>query len=348
MSLPKIDTQEWKDELQFYTHASLEDRRKRADALSMPYASYSKRMRERGVYVATSETPSIDTPEVINLPPVKLREYKARKVRKGNEEVAVLLAADGHGGKITKSFNKDVYRTRMGNMFEAAMIIVNLHRNMYPINKLRIINLGDNTQGENRFQGSVVGAVEMGARDQTTKLACPIWNDILGSFKQQFAEVEFEGLPGNHGYEKGAPETSREDLRLYDLLSAGIGQQKGITINIHEDWYGIVDIMGYKVFCWHGDGTPSMQGIPLFAIDRRLKAWHMQFGGFDYAVCGHFHKRHMYEFANGKEHFMVSTLVSDDEWAQKKLGVSSEPSQWLIGVHPRHGVTWRYALNVVG
>ena len=292
-------------------------------------------------------TPIEPGPEpVINLPPVKLREYKPRKVRRGDEEEAVALASDGHADKITNSYNKDVYRTRMGTYFESIMAVIKLHRNMYPINKLHLMMLGDNVQGENPHQGSQVGEITMGARDQTIKLATPMWNDVIGSLKQEFAEVIVECFAGNHGYEKLAPETSREDLRLYDLLKEGIGRQKGITINIHERWCGIVTIMGFKFFCFHGDGIPCQQGVPFFALDKKLKSWHMQFGGFNYALGGHFHKRHSDEISSQLEYFMTGSLVSDDDWALKKLGISSNPSQFIFGVHKVQGVTWRYPLCV--
>ena len=53
-------------------------------------------------------------------------------------------------------------------------------------------------------------------------------------------------MPGNHGHDKLAPETSREDFRLYDILQAGIGQAKGITINIHERQYDNLSAMPVK------------------------------------------------------------------------------------------------------
>ena len=232
-------------------------------------------------------------------------------------------------------------------VFDATMKIVTLHRNMYPINRLRIFDTGDNTQGENPFQGSVIGSVEMGARDQTTKLAYPTLVRLISSLKQEFAEVIFEGYPGNHGFTKLTPETSREDLRLYDLLKAYFEGKKGITINVHETFGDIVEVMGFKFLCTHLDGIPSYSGIPLFAIKRRLDAWFIQFGGFNYALGGHFHKRVIGDEMSSRYEFsMVSTLVSDDEWALKKLGISANPSQNIFGVHPEFGMTWRYALQV--
>ena len=312
--------------------------------------SFVRAMNVQGVHRESNiayGAPEEKPPEIINLPPVKIREYKKKRVRRGDEEEAGLHIGDGHAAKITPSYNGDAYRQRMDTIFDSVMTIVTLHRNMYPINRLRIFDTGDNTQGENPFQGSVIGSVEMGARDQTTKLAYPTLVKLISSLKQEFAEVIFEGYPGNHGFTKLTPETSREDLRLYDLLRAYFEGKKGITINVHENFGDMVDVMGFKFFCTHLDGIPSYSGIPLFAIKRRLDAWFIQFGGFNYALGGHFHKRVIGdEMSSHYEFSMVSTLVSDDEWALKKLGISANPSQNIFGVHPEQGMTWRYSLVV--
>lgn len=288
----------------------------------------------------------LPTPDIIQLPEIQLREYKAPKRRRGDEEEAILHTGDGHADKVTPSYNADVYLARMDTMFDSIMTIVTLHRNMYPIRTLRIVDTGDNVQGENPFQGSKVGTITMGVRDQIAKLALPAWVKLICSLKQEFEEVEFDGFPGNHGYERLAPETSRADLSLYDLLRAKIGDKKGITINIHEAFGEIITILGWKFFVFHGDGIPCQQGVPFFALDRKLKSWHMQYGGFNYALSGHFHKRHSDEISSLLEYFMCGSLVSDDDWALKKLGISSNPSQNLMGVHPRMGITWRYGLLV--
>ena len=283
---------------------------------------------------------------VVELPPIKLREYKAKKTRRGDEEEAVLQGGDGHAGKITKSFDEDVYLECMDTMFDSTMTLVALHRNMYPINTLHIVALGDNVQGENPFQGSKVGSIRMGVRDQIAKLAFPAWVKLICSLKQEFAQVIFDGFPGNHGHDRLAPETSRADLSLYDLIDAKIGDKKGITINIHETSGEIIEIGGFRVYCFHGDEIPCQQGVPHFALAKKLKAWFIQFGGFNYALGAHFHKRIVDEIASQLEYSMSSTLVSDDDWAIKKLGISSSPSQNLFGVHPQMGMTWRYKMVV--
>jgi len=352
MSLPLIQTIEARDLMDAYPTASQEQIEQWATRYGYSCKSYFQDAiyRRFGVRRAGSSAtqPKVEEPqpEIINLPPIKLRDYKPSKKKKGDEEEAILHTSDEHACKITPSYDVDVYRKRMDTLFEATMAIVTLHRNMYPIRRLHIFDTGDNTQGENPYQGSNIGSVKMGARDQTTKIAFPTLAKLIGSLKQEFEEVTFEGIPGNHGYERLAPETSREDLRLYDLLQVYFGNTKGVTINVHEGFSAIVNILGFRCFLFHGDGIPCQQGVPFFALDRKLKSWYMQYGGFNYAFGGHFHKRHSDEISSRLEYFMCGSLASDDEWVLKKLGISSNPSQSIYGIHERYGITWRYGLAV--
>lgn len=348
MGNPKIPESEKDKAIKRYLSGDINYLMKRYDFPNRSAVNASMRQRF-GVMISEQSQDIEDELErnpIVELPPVKLLDYKAPRVKRGDEEIAILHATDGHADKITKSYNKEIYRKRMVTMFKSVMKIINLHRNMYPIRKLVILNTGDNIQGENPYQGSTVADVSMGARDQVTKLAVPMWNNVLASFRQEFEVVEFHGVPGNHGHDKLSPETSSYDLLLYDILEAGIGKEKGININVHEDWWAIVELLGFLLFMFHGDGIPCQQGVPFFALDKKLKTWHMQFGGFRYAFSGHFHKAHYNEVSSVLEHFMASSLTSDDAWALKKLGISSQPSQGLYGLHPRHGITWRYCVDV--
>lgn len=376
MSLPKIGTQEWKDEIAFYQKSGKEALEQRAEKLGIKVNSYKRAMLFRGVYkdknrleneaqwdydaakvkkginakeqvseVKIQKDSEEIEPIIVNLPQIKFKKIVWPK-SKQDEEIAVLLCSDGHAGKKTKSFDSEVYKARMNSMFEHAMKLVELHRHMYPIKKLQIINTGDNCQGENPFQGSTIGSAEMGATDQVVKLAGPTWINIIANLRNNFESVSFDGFGGNHGHDKLAPETSSLDLFLYHYLQSAFRKENGIQINIHEEFGDIININGFKFFAFHGDGIPCQNGVPLIAIERKLKSWYMQYGGFNYAVSGHFHKHQTTEISSVLEYFMIGSLVTDDEWALKKLGISSNPSQWLLGVHPRRGITWRYPLAV--
>ena len=284
---------------------------------------------------------------VINLTIPKLRDYKPRKHKKGDEETMVLHTSDWHRGKITETYNDQVGKDRIGNMFDSAMTILNLHRNLYPINNLVIVDTGDRGQGENPHQGSKLGEVSMGARDQQRRLILPEYVELICAFKQHFATVEVHFLPGNHGHEKLAPETSSHDIYGADLIEQKLDGEKGIRIHSHDNWYAMFDIQGFRCFATHFDGIPCAQGIPYFGIDRKLKAWYIDFGGFNFVFGGHFHKFTHAEVTRRFQYFMSASLVSDDAWALKKLGVSASPGATLLGIHPSHGVTWNYQLDVL-
>lgn len=357
MPIPRKDTKEFEQEKEFFEDATVEQIKDRAKELKILYTSYLRMMRLAGAHrrdkkIEYPKSKTIENMEqkndeqlIVNLPKINLLTPK-KYTHTEDEEIAVLITSDGHAGKVTKSFNQEIYKNRMHELFETTMRIVNLHRKMYKINKLHILNLGDNVQGENPFQGSKIGTTEMGGRDQVTKLAAPTWNNIICSFAQEFTEVEFDGFKGNHGKDKLAPETSSYDLLLYDIIKAGLNTYPRIKINIHEDFGDIVMINGFRFFCFHGDSIKCSQGVPYFALDKKLKSWYIQFNGFDYAASGHFHKRHCDEIASKFEYFMCGTLVSDDDWALSTLGISSNPSQWIIGVNVHKGVTWRYPITI--
>lgn len=348
--LPDIGTADWEKLKADYPVADDATIWLMSDNLKYSHPDAFKRaMKMRGVYRDTAkiEYTEQDRHPIVELPPVEFHKYVNPSPRKkGDEEIAILHITDGHGGKITNSFNDEIYKSRMEQVYHNAMRIVSLHRNMYPIKKLIILDTGDNGQGENPYQGSKIGEVSMGARDQIKKLVAPTLNNLIGTFKHDFKEVEFHGVPGNHGKEKLAPETSSYDLLLYDILEAGIGKYKGINIFCHDEWGAIIEINGHRCFVFHGDGIPSHQGIPFFALDRKLKSWHMQYGGFRYSFSGHFHMAFYHEVSSKLEHFNAGSIVSDDEWALKKMGISSAPSQSIYGIHPKQGITWHYLLKL--
>ena len=359
MPLPKEGTSEWIKELGFYKSATQAMIDKRAKILGIKPGSYRREMHNRGVTKGNLNDRTLDdrltpgedkgSPIIVNLPPIVLKDFVAKE-DKESEEIAILHMSDGHAGKITRTFNDEVYNKRMENVFESTMDIVTKHRKMYKINKLWLPNCGDNVQGENVHQGSKVGSISMGARDQTSKIAFPAWAKLIGSLKQEFEEIIFDGVCGNHGHSKETPETSAEDLRLYDLLQAYFFSTKGITFRIHEPDFSeennIVTISGFRFFIFHGDGINSRQGVPFMALNTKLKSWHMQFHGFNYALGGHFHKRAVDEISSSCTYAMCGSLVSDDDWAVKRLGVSSIPSQNIFGLHHRRGFTWNYQICV--
>jgi len=281
---------------------------------------------------------------VVNLPPVNITPYQPKKGKRGDPEIQGLLLADHHAGEITATYNEDVYRQRMQRILESTLTITELHRQMYDVDELVILALGDMVHGENPKQGAKVGSIDKGAMDQVYDIALPAFNDLLCNFRQQFKSVKLYGVPGNHGrISKEAPDTSNYDLALYRTLQ----REKlpdGIDIHTPDDWYQLVDINGYRFFAYHGDQIRMSNGIPYFAMSRKVQSWYINFGGFSYACQGHFHKDDYFRVTGKTKLFCCGPLVTDDSWALGTVGTSTIPSQTTFGVHPRHGVTWHYNL----
>ena len=284
-----------------------------------------------------------EPPEVRDLSPVELREYKGLKVGKGDPETQVVVIGDGHAGEITPSFNPDVYKKRMNELFDRTMVITNLHRNMYPLNDLVVIDVGDNVHGESPYQGATIASVACGAVDQVYDIALPAIRNLLFSFKQEFRTVRFVGVRGNHGrVSLTSPRTSNWDMMLYKTL-AKINLPKGITVESSDDFKALIDIEGFKFFVFHGDQCRATMGIPYFALIKKLMSWSHTFS-FDYAVCGHFHKEDYLRVSSEAKLLINGSLVTDDPYALEVVGTSSIPCHWSFGVHKRYGISWLYNL----
>jgi hypothetical protein len=347
--LPALDSPEWKQEVKLYQSSTKEWRDERAKQLGFNNrGTYQSSMANNGIVLSTPETPEATQTEtpVINLPPVTLKKYiPINKGRAGDPETQVLHLTDHHIGQITPSFNESVYDARLEHLFQSTMKIASLHRNLYPINDLRILITGDMVHGENVFQGAKVESIERGARSQIIVALLKLSEFIL-SLKQEFLTVEVDLVPGNHGrYSREAPKTSNWDLMLYDQLKLKL-EPYGIKVNISNTFYKIVEIQGLRFFIFHGDQFKASQGVPWFALTKGLQSWYVTYSGFDYAVCGHFHRDDFLRLNAKAKLIMGASMVTDDPFTEEVIKTSSIPCQWTWGVNKDKGITWSYSLIV--
>ena len=276
----------------------------------------------------------------INIPPI--HEYIP--VKGGSPETQVALLSDLHDCEITPSYNHEVFRARLAELFQRIMTINHLHRKMYPVNDLELFFLGDSVHGENPHQGAKLESVKCGAMSQVYDNLLPELVGFVLSLRQEFATVKLRCVPGNHGrVSKEAPETSNWDNMLYHALK-GTHWPEGVEVHVPHDFCQIVTIQGHRFFLFHGDQTQMSNGIPYFALTRKVNSWYITYGGFEYACCGHFHKDDFLRLSAMLKLFMNGSFVTDDPFALKVMGTSSVPSQWTFGVHAKHGVTWSYSL----
>jgi len=342
MPIPKINTPEWKAEVEFYLSSTREQRVKRAKELDILPDSYEKRMRERGVKLSQSNDIPASRVDIPSIPSLRIKPFHIGSKQRDEEDIGIVLS-DHHVGRETISYNPTIYKARMDYLLNSAMTIINLHR---PIRRAYVFMLGDMVHGESIYKGAHVEECKVGAYGQIFDYALPTLATFLVSLSQGVSSIEWYGVRGNHGkYDKTAVPRTNWDNFLYKSLDDYLENQKNITGHVSTDFYQLVNIKGFRFFLIHGDQVSARMGVPLFALRRKYQEYYAYVGGFHYAYNGHFHvggKDHINSIA---QYTMCPPLVTGDDWALEVIGRASSPVQLCFGVHERYGRTWTYNLQ---
>lgn len=275
-------------------------------------------------------------------PDLQIMPFPAPKTTRDEEDIGIVLT-DWHLGKKTETFDITIAQARIAFLLDSIMSIINLHR---PIRKLWVFICGDMVQGENPHQGSKIGEVECSVYEQVHTYAVPIISSFLASLLQGVADVEVVMVAGNHGkYDRIAPDKSNWDNFLYQALAAALVNNKGIALHPPETFFQLVNIRGFRFFIIHGNQVKGAQGIPLFAMRRKMQEWYAYVKGFNYGYCGHFHSFAADQVNSLADYTICPPLVTGDSWALEMVGRASEPKQLCFGVHDKYGRSFEYKLH---
>uniref|UniRef100_A0A6M3LAB2 Calcineurin-like phosphoesterase n=1 Tax=viral metagenome TaxID=1070528 RepID=A0A6M3LAB2_9ZZZZ len=345
MGLPKTGTKDWDAEKEFYLQADKNQKTARAKALRIEPQSYERRMRERGVLKGVTELPELER-DVVTVytpyPKFDIKPFKQPKTDRDEEDI-VVVTADKHLAKVTDSYNIAIAKARMDKLIDSTMTIINLHR---PIRRLWVFELGDALQGENPYQGSKIGEVECGAYEQVHEVGVPIMSRFLTSLASGVGEVDYIAASGNHGvYDKEATKRTNWDNFLYSALESALVNQKNVHIHTPKEFYRLVNIRGFRFFLIHGNQVYAQQGIPLFAMRRKMQEWYAYLGGFNYGYAAHFHSGAYDQVNSHADYTICPPLVTGDSWALERVGRASAPVQLAFGIHDVYGRTWEYKLR---
>ncbi len=346
--LPNKGTPEWDAEVGAYLKSSIDWRESRAKELGFANRnSYQRAMLSAGVSLEQQPNgvppPNGETTTEVQYAPYpkfEIKPFSIAKVTRDEEDIGIVWA-DGHAGRITDSYNPDIYKARFEYFLESTMHIINLHR---PIRNAFIFSLGDDVQGENVRQGTTIGTATLSAKEQIYDLALPTQSRFIMSLKQGVKEVIVTKNRGNHGYyDKVVPRSTNWDIFLGEALKSALVNQKGITINVADQFYALTNIRGFLFFQMHGDQVISQQGIPFFALRRKYQEYYALFK-FHYAYNGHWHSGGHDAVNSIADYTMCPPLITGDEWSLEKVGRASKPIQLVFGIHPQNGRTWEYKL----
>ena len=119
-----------------------------------------------------------------------------------------------------------------------------------------------------------------------------------------------------------------------------------VHFQIPDAWSANIDINGVGFNMSHGDDVRSNRGIPWYGMVRRQKgliALGAAAGGTAVPILrasGHHHTASTLSDIDG-ELLVNGSWVGTDAFAYNALAGYREPSQWLHGVNPKYGISWR-------
>jgi predicted phosphodiesterase len=296
------------------------------------------------VYVAVKEHLR-DNPLPVTTAP------KADKRKTAVAEVACSVLSDWQLGKKTVDYDVETCIKRINLFAEKQLRITDIQRNDHPVRDCRMWVLGDMVEGEAIFPGQA-HHIDASLHTQVMKTA-----ELLANHTRRMLEnydnVHFVGVSGNHGAIGGRdrhemhPETN-SDRMVYNIVKMILDTEKRVTWDIplgttEGDFYTMDKIGSKRILLFHGHqirGAGSQA-----AIEKRIKSWYM--GAikepFDYALMGHFHNPTRYTI-NTATAYINGTTESSNGWAMEVMGAVGRPCQYLLYMHPDHGVTAEYPI----
>lgn len=284
--------------------------------------------------------------------------------RKKTPEIAVAVLSDWQLGKRTPTYDSTVCEQRIEEYGRRVLKLTEIQRADHPVKELRIYMLGDIVEGELIFPG------------QSWRIDASLFQQvlidgprILGSFVRRmagaFEKVRVVGVIGNHGSLGGRarkeyhPE-SNADAMLYEvtrqvLLPEPRVEWLATRERLERKWYAVDQVGDRKFFLFHGDQVKGgFAGFPWYGFGKKLMGWRtiadlLKSSGisepFDYALSGHFHTP-VRTYINGITHWGSGSPESTNTYAAEELASAGEPCQWLLFVHPKHGVTAEYLVHL--
>ena len=183
------------------------------------------------------------------------REVDLVQVSVGDgDEEAVALVSDQQIGQVVDpeelyglgAFSSQVFSVQVERWTKAIMKILRLHQRAYPIRRLHVWFLGDNTEGVLIYRGQAWHV----DRDRLEQLflGTQAFARALLSLLQVVQRLEVTGLPGNHGRDGRKGETrllDNSDLLFYYILALLLTNYRDrVEWHIPRSWLAIREVMG--------------------------------------------------------------------------------------------------------
>ena len=288
-------------------------------------------------------------------PPPAYRAPKAH--RAAVQETALFHWSDWHYGEVVKpervrgynAYDQDIAATRVRALVaNGRSILDRLRTGGYAFGRAVIAVNGDLVTGtihelEKHSNGKVI--------TQSVAECGYLLAEAIRDVAADFPRVDVFCTVGNHGRLPDAKRMEQKsplrnwDAMVYLFAQACLRGVKSVELHIPDAYAVGYDIDGHAFLQQHGHDIKSWAGIPWYGIQRytsRIVALEAsRERQANYFLFGHFHTATSLPHPGG-ELFVNGSLIGATEYGVNALGVADRPAQWLVGVHPQHGVTHRW------
>ena len=313
--------------------------------------------RDRGLFKAMTDVLTDTIVAVKPLPKVRRNVGKKGKVI---EEHCVMHVSDGHHDQIVRpeecggleKYDFPISCCRAERYVDR--VIQWTQQTLHPqfcFTHLWVLAYGDHTSGEihghtqrSYFRNQFKNVMAIG------KLHALMYRDLAPHFDQ----VNVVYVPGNHGRRSKKKDYhgahDNWDYLIAELARLYCADIDNVAFVIPDAFSVNLNIGGVGFNISHGDDVRGSLGIPYYGLQRRQRSLtalaHTQDGPrIRYFCCGHFHKPGIVGDMDG-EMLINGPWVATDAYAYNAFAGYTEPSQWLHGVNPKYGITWRMAVNL--
>jgi len=350
IGLPKVNTEEWQREIDFYLKSTALQRNERAKSLGYAHRdSYQRAMLTRGVSIKDTGKSDYVPPEnmILPIPKIELHLPPVSETSEKDEE-QVGLFSDSHIGLKTKTYNSKVAKKRILRYYNTICRFADIHRKFCPVSKLHLFMLGDIPQGEQIGKQLLIDELELPLYDQKWVAVNELSNLII-NLCQWYKSIDVIGIPGNHGVlGKYFSFAANWNIEIYDLLKAMIGPNyPQVTFQIEaNDFYAIHKVKNTSFLALHGDKIPMYLSLPFYGIDRRSLKWKQSLPHWDILLMGHFHSCSFLQ-PSGFPIFINGTFSSDSRFVAQWLGLKEIAEQWTFFVGDNHPNTAVHKIDLM-
>lgn len=306
--------------------------------------------RQEELYDATLKSVK-DAVTLIDLPKVQAPKRDARK--KAGETACVVLG-DWQLGKTSTTYSTETCARRIALMAAKVTELTEIQRADHPVKDVHVWLIGDMVEGELIFPGQE-HEIELSLFEQVLLHGPEILGSFLRSMLGTFESVTVSWCLGNHGRIGGRQSRqmrprNNSDRMVYAVTKMLLQGESRLKWQedpfTYETWYMIDKVGETRFLLFHGDQIRGgFAGFPWYGTAKKVQSWAA--GAvkepFDHAVHGHFHQQAMFTL-NDIVVYVNGTLESGNVYAQEQLGSMGRPSQRLLFVHPRNGVSADYTV----